>query len=555
MRYPNWIFLAILSSCFNYSFAASSAQGVVVSEKQIASQVGTAIMQEGGNAVDAAVAVGYALAVVDPCCGNIGGGGFMTIRFANGKETVFNFREQAPHRATEKMFLDQHGKPLPEQSVKGYLAVAVPGTVLGLDTALQKYGRLPRTKVMAPAIMLAENGFVITDYQAKQFEAYLTAFKQQPNVSAIFLNNGKPWPVGHRLVQKNLAASLRLIAQRGARAFYNGPIAKAIVEASNQHGGLLSLEDFQKYFVEETAPIHCQFRGYNIIAPPPPSSGVSLCEMLNIMSALPVSHSSVETANDVRDKIETMRYAFMDRNLKLGDPNFHTNPVNELLSTDYAKRLAAIIKQSNSPPNHPQIIFHKELTDTTHYSVVDKMGNAVSVTYTLNGFFGAQVIAGNTGFFLNDEMDDFSTAPGVPNKFGLVHSNANNIQPGKRPYSSMTPIIVTKNNQLYLIAGSPGGPRIISSLFLTLSNLIDSHMSLKDAIDSGRFHYQGIPDFIDMEPQAVPPDLQQQLEQWGYHFQPQTTWGAVEAIIYHFKNKKFEGINDARRPDGGTSYT
>lgn len=546
------IIFVIAFSCFNTASYANhgTATGMVVSEEKIASQIGANILQSGGNAIDAAVAVGYALAVIDPCCGNIGGGGFMTIRLANGRQTVLNFREIAPEKASKKMFLDAHQQPMADQSLNGYLAVAVPGTVLGLDTALQKYGTMTRKQVMSPSIQLAKNGFLITPYEAERYKQYENEFRQQPNVAAVFLHDGHSLQPGYRLIQKDLAATLQLIADKGPSAFYQGPIAQSIVAASNKQGGILSLDDFKHYHVDELAPLHCAYRGYTVIAPPPPASGVTLCEMLSILDHLPV-HAS--PAIKTRYIIEAMRYGFEDRNNKLGDPNFVKNPVTELLSPSYAEKLSLIIGRSHSPPPHQSLQFHKELTDTTHYSVVDRDGNAVSVTYTLNGFFGAGVIADTTGFFLNDEMDDFATAPGIANKFGLVQHEMNAVAPGKRPLSSMTPVIILKSGQLFMVLGSPGGPRIISSVLLTILNTIDEGMSLTQAVDSPRYHYQGEPDSVDIEPNALTKAVQQQIETWNYHFTPQPHWGAVAAIKIDPTTKILEGSHDRRRPDGGVA--
>lgn len=544
----------ILVNIFHVNaFAITPTNAMVVSEQKIASQVGAAILKQGGNAIDAAVAVGYALAVVDPCCGNIGGGGFMTIRFADGKETVFDFREMAPLRATENMFVDANHQPLPEQSIKGYLAVAVPGTVKGLDAALQKYGTLSRQQVMAPAIKLANNGFIITPYEAKRYTKFAAEFRLQPNVAAIFMYQGKTLQPGFTLIQHDLAHSLTLIATYGPNAFYSGPIARAIVKASNQHGGILSLDDFKNYHINEVMPLHCQFRDYTIIAPPLPSSGVTLCEMLSILNHLPVTASSEIKIQSqaTRNIIEAMRYGFEDRNNQLGDPHFVFNPTSQLLSPTYIQSISNRINQSSIPPAHRSLHFHKELTDTTHYSVVDGKGNAVSVTYTLNGFFGAGVIAGKTGFFLNDEMDDFTTARGFANKFGLIQSAANKIEPGKRPLSAMTPIIITHDDKLFMVLGSPGGPRIISSVLLTILHVIDKKMSLSQAINTPRFHYQALPDSIDIEPNAISDVVRTQMQTWGYHFTPQETWGAVEAIKVNPITNQLEGGNDYRRPDGG----
>lgn len=542
------ILLFIATSLYATSPSRES-HGMVVSENNIASTIGANILASGGNAIDAAVAVGYALAVLNPCCGNIGGGGFMTIHLADGKNIFLNFREKAPLKASPTMFLDKHGDVMADLTTKGYLAVGVPGTVLGLDTALQHYGTLSRKIVMAPAIQLAEQGFLVTPYEANQFNQFTHDFREDPNVAAIFLNHGEPYKPNERLIQKDLASTLRLIAEKGPAVFYKGSIAEAIVKASDEKHGILTLADFANYTVEESSPIICTYRQYTILSAPPPSSGgITLCEILNILENFSFSSIMYPSSEDIRYIIEAMGYGFRDRNTFLGDPGFVSNPIDKLLAKSYAKKLSEQIKRSRFNSVKVSSPLH-ELTDTTHYSIVDGKGNAVAVTYTLNGFFGARVIADHTGFFLNDEMDDFATKTGTANKFGLVQQDANNIQPGKRPLSSMTPTIVLKDNHLFMVIGSPGGPRIITSVLLSMLNIIDAHMNLQQAIDAPRFHYQNEPDVIDVEPLALSYAATQILHYKGYRFNPQVKWGAIEAIMVT-PNGKLIGANDRRRPDG-----
>ncbi len=531
--------------------AATSKEFMVVTEQREATQVGVDILKAGGNAVDAAVAVGYALAVVNPCCGNIGGGGFMLIHRKDGKNIFINFREKAPAKAYKNMFIGKNGELSETASTTGYLAVGVPGTVLGLDTALQKYGTMTRAQVMAPAIKLAENGYRVTGTDAKQFKKYLADFRAQPNIAKIFLRDSQSYTTGERLIQTDLSRSLRLIATHGPDAFYKGSIAKEIVAASQANGGILSLQDFANYNIEELTPIQCHYHGFTVISSPPPSSGgVALCEMLNILENFPLNHMGYQSPAAVRTIIEAMRYGFKDRNNTLGDPNFVKCPLEKLLSLPYAQQLSQEIKISDRAPDVEAPSHFKELTDTTHYSVVDREGNTVAVTYTLNGFFGARVIAGHTGFFLNDEMDDFAAKPGTANKFGLVMNNANEIAPGKRPLSSMTPTIVLRDDRLSMVLGSPGGPRIISAVLLTLINVLDFGMTLQQAVDAPRFHYQGLPDSISTEPFALPFFTRVMLEQKGYHLLPEGYWAAVEAILIDPVTGELHGANDRRRPDG-----
>jgi gamma-glutamyltranspeptidase/glutathione hydrolase len=530
--------------------ATQSDQFMVVTEQRDATQVGVNILRSGGNAIDAAVAIGYALAVVNPCCGNIGGGGFMLIHRANGENIFINFREKAPAKASKNMFVNRQGK-LSNKSDSGYLAVGVPGTVLGFNTALKKYGTLSRQQVMAPAIQLATDGYRVTATDASQFVKFTNDFKKNKNVATIFLNDEKSWQAGQLLVQSDLAHTLTLIATQGSNAFYKGSIAKEIVASSKAHGGILSLADFENYTVDEQKPIQCLYHGYTVLSAPSPSSGgVILCEMLNILGYFPLSNMRYQSVAATRTIIEAMRYGFIDRNSSLGDPDFVNNPVDKLLSPTYANSLADIIKSSPRSAIPTTASQFKELTDTTHYSVVDADGNAVSVTYTLNGFFGSRVIAGNTGFFLNNEMDDFSSISGVANKFGLVMNNTNEIAPGKRPLSSMTPTIVLHNGKLYMVLGSPGGPRIITSVLLTLVNVLDFGMTLQQAVDAPRYHYQALPDVVYTEPFALPFLTRLRLESLDYRLIPQAYWSAVEAIFVNPINGRLEGVNDRRRPDG-----
>lgn len=544
------LLLCVQSVCAIPAIAAQKSvrtQDMVVSEQKLATEVGATILKQGGNAIDAAVAVGYALAVVQPCCGNIGGGGFMTLHLANGKNLFLNFREKAPLAATSNMYVDA-----PNDSMVGYRAVAVPGTVMGLETALKKYGTMQRAQVMAPAIQLAKNGYVLTAADIKKLTEHDAYFKAQPNVAAIFLKNNKPYQVGDRLVQKDLAQTLTLIAKKGPSVFYHGDIAHEIVNASQQHGGMLSLNDFANYSVQTLKPIECTYHAYHVISAPPPSSGgVTLCEALNILEHYPLTKMQYHTAQSIHYTVEAMRAAFRDRNQTLGDPDFVNNPVNKLISKSYAATLVKQIPLDRALPSEKIAtpITHQSI-NTTHYSVIDKWGNAVAVTYTLNSFFGAQVIAGNTGFFLNNEMDDFATQPEGVNQFGLVQGKANSIQPGKRPLSSMTPTIIMKNNKVVMVLGSPGGPRIITSVLQVILNVLDYHLSLQAAVTAPRFHHQWQPDVIDVEPEAFSALTTKQLQQMGYQFKTRDQWGTVEAIYIDPTTRQVIGVNDERRPDG-----
>jgi gamma-glutamyltranspeptidase/glutathione hydrolase len=530
----------LLTPCLMARAAAplelESDQGMVVTAQHLASEVGAAVLRQGGNAVDAAVAVGYALAVTHPCCGNLGGGGFMTIHLADGRNTFINFRERAPLAARADMFLDAHGQVVSDRSLSGYLAAGVPGTVMGLETARQKYGTLPRAQLIAPAIKLAEDGFVLTRGDVDVLAEGTEAFHGQPNVAAIFLNHGRTFAPGDRLTQKDLAATLRAISNGGADAFYKGAIPDTVSAASHEHGGLLTSEDFAAYTTTESAPISCSYRGYTIVSAPPPSSGgITLCEMLQVLQGYPLKAMGFHSSSAVHVMTEAMRHAYHDRNTFLGDPAFIDNPVAHLLSPQYAASIRAQIQPDRATPSSALQgpVAAAEHATTTHYSVVDRLGNAVSVTYTINDSFGAKVIAGNTGFFLNDEMDDFTAKPGVPNVFGLIQGKANAVAPGKRPLSSMTPTLVFKDGKPMLVVGTPGGSRIITTVLEVIVNFIDHGMTLQEAIDAPRIHHQWLPDTIGAEPYALSADTVKALTAMGYKVVPLESWGsgnAVEAV-------------------------
>jgi gamma-glutamyltranspeptidase/glutathione hydrolase len=516
--------------------ALESADGMVVSAQHLASEAGAAILRRGGNAVDAAVAVGYALAVTHPCCGNLGGGGFMTIHLGGGKNTFINFREKAPLAARADMFLDSHGDPIGDKSVNGYLAAGVPGTVMGLETARRKYGTLPRSTLMAAAIRLAQDGFILTRGDVDALEVGTAEFRRQPNVASIFLHRGEPFEPGERLVQKQLAATLRAISENGESAFYQGSIADIVAAASRVGGGLLTKQDFAAYTVTESEPLYCRYRGYTIVSAPPPSSGgVAVCEMLQVLEGYPLGSLGFHSSESVHLMTEAMRHAYRDRNTYLGDPAFVENPIGRLLSTGHTDAIRALIQPHRATPSATPAAdpAATEKATTTHYSVVDTGGNVVSVTYTINDDFGAKVIAGNTGFFLNDEMDDFTAKPGAANMFGLVQGKANAIAPGKRPLSSMTPTIVLKDGKPVLAVGSPGGARIITTVLEIIVNVIDHGMTLQEAVDAPRIHHQWLPDTLAGEPYALSADTIASLTEMGYHVVPLEPWGtgnAAEAI-------------------------
>jgi len=564
-----WMAAAIISVSlvtFGAARAASVApvaaqNGMVVSAQHLATQVGVDVLKRGGNAVDAAVAVGYALAVVYPAAGNLGGGGFMTIQLADGRKTFLDFRETAPKAATANMYLDKDGNVIKGISTKGHLAVGVPGSVSGMEYAREKYGTMKRADLLAPAIQFAEQGFVLDQGDIDLLRTATDDFKDDPASSAIFLNNGQPFGVGDRLLQSELAKTLREISSKGTDGFYKGWVGSAIVASSQAGKGLLTQDDLDGYKTRELAPVECDYRGYHVISAPPPSSGgVVICEILNILEGYPLKELGYHSAQAVHVQIEAMRHAYVDRNSYLGDPDFVKNPLDRLLDKNYATKIRAVIdpnKAAISKDIKPGVAPH-EGSNTTHYSIADKDGNAVSVTYTLNDWFGAKVTAAKTGVLLNDEMDDFTAKVGVPNLYGLVQGEANAIAPGKRPLSSMSPTIVTKDGKTVMVVGTPGGSRIITAVLQTMINAIDYGMNAQEAVDMPRIHQQWLPDLTNVENYALSPDTQKILEGMGHKFGPPQPANHLAVIIVgapslngeQVGNNRYYGANDPRRNSG-----
>ena len=539
----------------------AAENGMVVSAQHLATQVGIEVLKRGGNAVDAAVAVGYALAVAYPAAGNLGGGGFMTIQLADGRKTFLDFRETAPKGATANMYLDKDGNVIAGLSTKGHLAVGVPGSVAGMEYAREKYGTMKRADVIAPALQLAEDGFVLDQGDVSMLQTSTKDFQDDPASGAIFLNNGKPFQVGERLTQHELAETLREISKRGTDGFYKGWVGAAIVASSQAGKGLLTQEDLDNYKVRELAPVECNYRGYHVVSAPPPSSGgVVICEILNILEGYPLKELGYHSAQAVHYQIEAMRHAYVDRNSYLGDPDFVKNPLERLLDKNYAAKIRAVIdpaKAGVSKDIKPGVPPH-EGSNTTHYSIADKEGNAVSVTYTLNDWFGAKVTAAKTGVLLNDEMDDFTAKVGVPNLYGLVQGEANSIVPGKRPLSSMSPTIVTRDGKPVMVVGTPGGSRIITAVLLTMINAIDYGMDAQEAVDMPRFHQQWLPEATNLEDFTLSPDTRKILEGMGHKFGPPQPANHLAVIIVGAPSldgkpvgsNRFYGANDPRRNSG-----
>lgn len=535
---------------------AYAADGMVVSQRDTASQIGAEILRQGGNAVDAAVAVGFALAVVLPRAGNIGGGGFMLVHLAEtGKTISIDYRETAPIAAHTDVYLDADGDVDDVAHRQGHRSVAVPGTVAGLTLALDKYGTMPLSTVMAPAIALARDGFEMDYDTASAISTRVEMLQRQTHAKKTFFNpDGSVIPQGKLFKQAELADSLSLIAREGQSAFYQGEIAKQIVVEMQRNNGLITLDDLRAYRPVEREPVRGNYRGYDILSMPPPSSGgVHLIQMLNVLEQFPIAEMGSNSASYLHVLAATMKRAFADRSKHLGDPDFYSVPMSWLTSKHYAKQLAAqihprkVIPSVEISPGEPAPY---ESVDTTHFSVMDKHGNAVSNTYTLNFSFGSGIVVPGAGFLLNNEMADFSAKAGVAYAFGLLGGAANSIEPGKRPLSAMTPTIVLKEGKPWLVTGSPGGSRIISTVLQQIVNVIDHKMNIASATHTARVHHQWFPDQIEYEA-SVNPDARQLLRELGYSLQPSGTMGSLQSIMWH--DGAYYGSADPRRPGAGVA--
>ena len=525
-----------------------AAKAMVVSGSPLASDVGRDILRQGGNAVDAAVAVGFALAVVHPEAGNIGGGGFMVIRLQNGEVQTLDYRETAPSRASRDMYLSAGS----EATVTGHLSAGVPGAVAGLTEAHRRYGRLPLSVLIEPAIRLANEGFLVDEYRSRSIGEDSARLVLFPASRATFLPNDQPPAPGSTFRQPELGGTLEAVRDSGAAGFYRGRVADLIVAEMERGGGLISREDLEAYRAIWRDPIEISYRGHTIYSMPPASSGgVTMGEILNIMegySPLPAFGSVALMHREA----EAMRRAFTDRNRYLGDPGFVRNPVGRLLSKEYAAELRNQIGEQASvtPKFDPRT---PDGASTTHYSVVDAEGSAVSCTTTLNYSYGSAVTVTGAGFLLNDEMDDFATSPGQANMYGLVQGEANAIAPGKRMLSAMTPtIVLDRQKQLYLVTGTPGGPKIISMVYHVISNLIDHRMPLAQAVEAPRNHHQALPDSLQVEKDGFLPVVLDSLRSRGHGIRSGGPWGDVEAIVR--MPRGWQGVSDPRLGGGGAGY-
>lgn len=552
----------LLSSCQHASNTQDMAQanefahGAVVAAHPMASDVGVHILKEGGNAIDAAIAVQFALAVVYPNAGNIGGGGFMLYRSHDGKVDALDFREKAPEKSDKDMYLDADGNAITDLSLYGQLAAGVPGTVAGMVAAHEKYGSMDWKALVAPAIKLAKEGFKITGMQAKEFNEHQTLFSKL-NADGAAIIRSISWKEGDVFQQLELASTLERIAQEGRDGFYKGETADHIVKEMQRGNGIMSKADLENYEAVWRKPVEGLYRGHRVISMPPPSSGgAALIALLQSVELYPLTEWGFQSDSAVRVMVEAERRIYADRATHMGDPDFHRVPLKELMDNGVNKARMKAINFAKATPSS-EVLASKfagyESEETTHYSIVDKDGNAVSLTTTLNGAYGAGVWVKGAGFLLNNEMDDFSVKPGVPNLYGLVGGKANAIASNKRMLSSMTPTIVEKDGRLFMVVGTPGGSTIITSVFQTITNVIDYGMDAQESVSASRFHHQWLPDQIDVEDDAIKTDTRKSLEQSGYQFHPRKDIGRVENIIV-LPNGKLQTGADPRGDDVARGY-
>ncbi|HBY63781.1 MAG TPA: gamma-glutamyltransferase [Solibacterales bacterium] len=554
-------FAALLLPLVLFSSDAAARQPVraksamVVAQEPHATDVGVAVLKAGGNAVDAAVAVGFALAVTHPTAGNLGGGGFLLLRKADGTTAFFDFRERAPEAASRDMYLDKDGKPTRE-SIVGWRAAGVPGTVRGLEHAHRKFGRKRWAELVAPAVELAGKGFEVSYALSRSLRSSGKLLEQFPESKRIFLKDGAGWEAGERLVQPELAETLRRIAKSGAADFYEGETARRLADQMKAHGGLITAEDLRRYAVVERKPLTGSYKGHEIITAPPPSSGgIGILQMMGMLEGSGYEKHGAGSAAATHYVAEAMRRYYADRSEYIADPDFYRVPVSGLLSKSYIAKLRETIdgeRASTSDavrPGNPAA--YEEKTETTHFSIVDAEGNAVALTYTINGGYGNGVTVPGLGFLLNNEMDDFSVKPGVPNMFGLVQGEANRIEAKKRPLSSMTPTIVLKDGKLFLAIGAPGGSRIITGVMQVMLNVMDFGMNVQEAIDQPRFHHQWRPDKLSLE-RGFSPDTIGLLKARGHAVDTIAGVALVEAI--HAAGGWLQGGTDGRASGKAAGY-
>jgi len=529
--------IAACAWCLQARQPERARHGMVASVEKHATDAGVAVLESGGNAVDAAVTVGLALAVTHPAAGNLGGGGFMLIRTSDGHTNFIDFRERAPQKASHNMYVGADGKPT-DDSVVGYLASGVPGTVRGLELAQKKYGKKKWAELVEPAVQLARNGFPVSyglsqGLRSKHTSEFLSRF---PESKRIFLRDGKYFEPGELLIQPELAQTLERIRNEGSKDFYEGETARLLVADMEAHGGLITLDDLKNYKAFERQPITGTYKGYTIIGAPPPSSGgVGVLQMLGMLEGSGYEKHGVGSAAAVHYMAETMRRYFADRSEYMGDPEFYPVPVSKLLDPKYIQERGRSIdpqRATSSSSVHPgKMTASGESDETTHYSIVDSEGNAVAVTYTLNGGYGSGVTVAKLGMVLNNEMDDFAAKPGEANMYGLIQGEANSVQPRKAPLSSMTPTIVLRDGKLYLVVGSPGGPTIINTVLEVIVNVLDFGMNIAEAVDQPRFHHQWFPDQLIVEKSFSPDTILELLRTEGHAVKVISGQGQVAAIL------------------------
>ena len=534
----------------------SYKNGVVVTAHPEASKVGIDILKKGGNAIDASIAVQFALAVVYPNAGNIGGGGFLVYRDAKGNTDALDFREKAPLNAKEDMYWDKEGNPITDLSLYGQLAAGVPGTVDGMVKAHEKYGKLNWKDLVQPAINLAQKGFKITKQQASELTNKHNDFVKY-NQKTNALTSKSSWKEGDLLIQKDLANTLKLIQQKGRAGFYEGKTADLIVKEMKRGNGIISHEDLQQYQSVWRTPVSGSYRDFKVISMPPPSSGgIALVSLFQSIENYPINKWGFQADSTIQVMVEAERRVYADRAEHLGDPDFFKVPQKQLLDKCYnVNRMKDFSFNKATPSSAIKAgeIIGKESMETTHYVIVDKDGNAASVTTTLNNSYGSLVVVEGAGFLLNDEMDDFSVKPGTPNLYGLVGGKANAIQPQKRMLSSMTPSILEKDGKLFMVVGTPGGSTIITSVFQAILNVVDFGMTMQEAVAAPRFHHQWLPDQVDYEPKAISENVRESLKQKGYTLKERKAYGRVDGILVN-PNGTYQGGADPRGDDKIEGY-
>ncbi len=545
--------LLISSTLLAATQPVRARRGMVVSQNQIASRVGARVLEDGGNAVDAAVATAFTLAVTHPTAGNIGGGGFLLFRPAQGEPVAFDFRETAPKAATPEMFLRER---IYDRAVhhEGYWSIGVPGTVAGLHLAWKQRGRLPWKRLLTPAIGLARDGFVVTPALSRSLESVLPQMKRYPASIRQFSRDGVPYEPGETLRQPDLARTLERIAEYGPAGFYEGETADLIAREMTAGGGLITAEDLKAYKAVERTPLRGSYRGVEIIAMPPPTSGgTALIQMLNILEGHNLAELGFGSAAAYHLMVESMRRAYADRARHLGDPDFNREmPIAKLISKEYAAGLRKTINRRKASPSSPASFeWPAEGDETTHLSAVDGDRGAVALTFTLEGGYGSRIVVPGAGFLLNNEMGDFNAGPGLTDEKGLIGTSPNLAAPGKRMLSSMTPTILSRDGKLLMVTGSPGGRTIINTVLQTILNIVDFGMNVQEAVDAPRIHHQWLPDQISYERNGVSPDTLAILKSLGHNLNPVRIQGTVEAIVYDAQTDFLEGGSDRRDPDGG----